>query len=33
VLVEDARGQPYTDGRNYLKFHVPLDRLKLVVSP
>jgi hypothetical protein len=33
VLVEDATGLPYTDGKNYLKFYVPLDRLKLVVSP
>ena len=29
VLVEDAKGRAYTDGRNYLKFYVPLDRLKL----
>lgn len=33
VLVEDARGLPYSDGKNYLKFYVPLDMLKLVVSP
>ncbi len=33
VLVEDPKGQPYTDGKSYLKFYVPLDMLKLVVSP
>ena len=29
VLVEDAKGRPYSDGKNYLKFYVPLDMLKL----
>jgi hypothetical protein len=33
VLVEDAGGQPYTDGKSYLKFYIPLDMLKLAVSP
>jgi hypothetical protein len=28
VLVEDAKGRAYSDGKNYLKFYVPLDRLK-----
>jgi hypothetical protein len=28
VLVEDARGEPYRDGRRYLKFYVPLGLLK-----
>jgi hypothetical protein len=28
VLVEDARGEPYRDGRRYQKFYVPLALLK-----
>jgi hypothetical protein len=27
VLVEDERGQPYSDGKRYLKFYVPLGML------
>ena len=27
VLVEDERGQPYSDGKRYLKFYVPLQML------
>lgn len=30
VLVEDPKGLPYTDGRKYRKFYVPLDRLTSV---
>lgn len=29
VLVEDAAGQPYTDGHTYSKFYVPLSRLQI----
>jgi hypothetical protein len=29
VLVEDAGGTDYTDGRKYLKFYVPVPRLEL----
>jgi hypothetical protein len=28
VLVEDARGQPYSDGKRYLKFYIPLPMLQ-----
>lgn len=28
VLVEDRRGQPYSDGRRYLKFYIPLALLR-----
>lgn len=30
VLVESRRGQPYSDGKRYLKFYVPLEALKAV---
>lgn len=30
VLVEDAAGEPYSDGRRYAKYYVPLDRLTSV---
>jgi hypothetical protein len=30
VLVEDPRGRPYSDGRNYLTFYVPLPLLSKV---
>jgi hypothetical protein len=30
VLVEDARGEPYSDGRRYAKFYVPLEMLEAV---
>ncbi len=32
VLVEDAKGRPYSDGRKYLKFYVPLPQLKPQVA-
>lgn len=32
VLVEDPRGMPYTDGKNYQKFYVPLAALTGAVS-
>jgi len=28
VLVEDARGEPFGDGRRYLRFYVPLENLR-----
>ncbi|MEM6365450.1 MAG: hypothetical protein AAF745_13570, partial [Planctomycetota bacterium] len=28
VLVEDAQGQPFSDGRRYARFYVPLERLQ-----
>lgn len=32
VLVEDARGEPYSDGKRYLKFYIPLPMLQRVGS-
>ena len=32
VLVEDSQGTPYTDGRRYLKFYVPLERLSAMTG-
>ena len=29
ALVPDGRGRPFSDGKRYLKFYVPLGRLKL----
>ncbi|GIW75309.1 MAG: hypothetical protein KatS3mg104_0372 [Phycisphaerae bacterium] len=29
VLVESSQGQPYTDGKKYLKFYVPIHRLQM----
>jgi len=33
VLIEDARGQPYSDGKKYQKFYVPLERLMPASAP
>jgi len=33
VLVEDADGEPYSDGRRYAKYYVPLDRLTSLGHP
>ncbi len=33
VLVEDARGIPYADGRRYVRFYVPLPRLRKAAAP
>lgn len=33
VLVEDARGVPYSDGKFYRKFYVPISMLQPVVTP
>ena len=33
VLVADARGQRYTNGQSYLKFYLPLSRLKALPQP
>jgi hypothetical protein len=30
VLVEDIRGERFTDGKRYLRFYVPLERLRLL---
>ncbi len=30
VLVEDVRGEPFTDGRRYVRFYVPLEKLQLI---
>jgi hypothetical protein len=30
VLVEDRRGEPYSDGRRYAKFYVPVQDLRVV---
>lgn len=32
VLVEDGRGQPYSDGKRYRKFYVPVRMLKTVTG-
>jgi hypothetical protein len=29
-LVEDIRGERFTDGKRYLRFYVPLERLRLL---
>lgn len=33
VLVEDPEGQPYSDGRRYMTFYVPLPAISKVVEP
>jgi len=33
VLVEDPRGMPYSDGKRYVPFYVPLPRLRKVTAP
>ncbi|MFI5459251.1 MAG: SprT-like family protein [Isosphaerales bacterium] len=33
VLVEDPRGTPYSDGKRYVRFYVPLPRLRKVTAP
>jgi len=33
VLVEDPRGMPYSDGKRYVRFYVPLPRLRKVMAP
>jgi hypothetical protein len=30
VLVEDPKGRPYTDGKHYVKFYVPVQMLEMV---
>jgi hypothetical protein len=32
VLVEDARGERFTDGRRYVRYYVPLEQLRRVAS-
>jgi hypothetical protein len=32
VLVEDARGERFTDGHRYLRYYVPLEKLELIES-
>lgn len=33
ILVPDPRGQRYTDGNHYMRYYVPLARLKRVTTP
>lgn len=33
VLVQDPRGEPYSDGQRYLKFYVPLEALEVLDQP